>query len=94
MSFAPQHDWTAYESQVAKDEVERVRSLGTSERYAIYADMFAVIWTARQNDRKRDWEALDRWSWQEKLAIRQRCAAAYRRLDELRNGRAAANDAG
>ena len=46
--------------------------------FAIYADMFGVVWTARQNGGKGDWDELDRWSWQQKLALHLRCAEAYK----------------
>jgi len=94
MFIAPQQDWAAYQTRAAKEEAAWVRSLGTAERFAIYADLFATVWRAHKNRGRGDWEALDRWSWKQKLAVRLRCAEAYQRLDEIHNGRASAEDAG
>jgi hypothetical protein len=92
MSIAPQHDWAAYEALVAKDEAACLRTLGTDERFAIYADLFRVVWTARQGLVAQGWQKLDLWHWQQKLATRLRCVQAYQKLDDIRNGRAPATN--
>ena len=94
MPFAPQQDWSAFSVKSSDADAEWIRGLGTSERFAIYADMFGVVWTARQNGGKGDWDELDRWSWQQKLALHLRYAEAYKRLDEFRNARAATTNLG
>jgi hypothetical protein len=94
MSIVPKHDWAAYEASAAKQEATQLRSLGTGERFAIYADLFDVVWTARRGVATGDWEKLDRWSWRQKLATRLRCVHAFQKLDEIRNGRPAATNAG
>jgi len=94
MSIAPQQDWAACAAWTADEEAAWIRALGTSDRFTIYADLFGVIWTARQNSGQGDWEKLDRWSWQQKLVIRLRCVEAYKRLDEFRKARATATNSG
>jgi hypothetical protein len=86
MSIAPKQEWAAYQARMAEEEAAWVRKLDTSERFAIYADLFGVIWSARQNGGTGDWDELDRWHWQHKLAIRLRCVQAFRRLDEIHKG--------
>jgi hypothetical protein len=93
MPFAPQQDWTAFAAQTAAEESAWIRELKTEERFALYADLFGVIWKARQNRLRGDWDELDEWSWQQKLAVHQRCADAYRKLDEFQHARAAATNA-
>jgi hypothetical protein len=92
MSVAPKQDWAAYETRAAEDEAVWVRTLDTGDRFVIYADLFGLIWRARQDRGRGDWQAVDRWSWEQKLALRLRCTQAFQRLDEIRHGRAAAED--
>lgn len=94
MPFAPQQDWNAFAAQTAAEDAAWIRGLGIQERFALYADMFGLVWQARQNGLRGDWDELDEWNWQRKLANRQRCAAAYRKLDELQHARAAAANSG
>lgn len=91
--MAPQQDWSVFSVRSSDADAARIRALGTSERFAIYADMFGVVWTARQNRGQGDWDELDRWSWQQKLAIHLRCAEAFKKLDELHHARATAANA-
>jgi hypothetical protein len=86
MSFAPQQNWPAYAARAAEEDAKWVRALSLSERFALYADLFKIIWNARKNPRMGDWDRLDQWSWEQKLAKRRREVAAFRKLDELRNG--------
>lgn len=79
MGFAPQHDWQAYETVTAKSDAAWLRSLSAEDKFAIYADMFNLIWAARQG---QGWEQLEKWAWEEKLALRKRMVDAYRKLDE------------
>jgi hypothetical protein len=86
MSFAPQQNWRVYAERTATEQAHWVRALSLSERFDLYADLFNVIWNARQNAGMGDWDRLDQWSWEQKLARRQREVAAFRKRDELRNG--------
>ncbi len=92
MPFAPQQDWTAFAAQTAAEDSAWIQGLSAEERFALYADMFGIVWKARQNGLRGDWDVLDEWSWQRKLADRQRCVEAYRKLDELQHARAVAID--
>lgn len=83
MSFAPQHDWAAYPALTAQEDAAWLCSLSTSQRFDLYADMFNLAWNARQNNTTADWEALDRWRWEQKLAQRLRYVEVYRNLDEM-----------
>ena len=94
MPFAPQQDWTAFAAQTAAEESAWIQGLGTEERFALYADLFAVVWEARHNGLPGAWDELDEWSWQQKLAVHQRCADAYKKLDEFQHARAAAANSG
>ena len=55
-----------------------------AERFAVYADMYNMLWAARRNT-PGDWERLDRWRWEEKLAVRRRMVDAFAKLDRLRS---------
>jgi hypothetical protein len=80
-----------YEAITARENAEWIRSLTSQERFAIYADLFDVIWSARQT--LGDWEQLECWQWDQKLAHRLRMVEAFSKLDEFRRERAAANNA-
>jgi hypothetical protein len=94
MSISPQQDWNAFAAQTTAEDSAWIRGLSTEERFALYADMFGIIWKARQNGLRGDWDELDEWSWQRKLADRQRCVEAYRKLDEFQHVRAAEGNSG
>src|SRR5262245_37791886 len=94
MSIAPQQDWAMYAARTAAEEAKWLRALAPSERFVLYADLFEAIWTARQNQGLGDWERLDRWNWQQKLARRLQDVAGFQKLDEIRNGRAAPTHTG
>lgn len=83
MSFAPQHDWSYVESRSRESEAARLRSTTLAERFAVYADMYNMLWTARQSA-PGDWDRLERWRWEEKLALRGRMVEAFTKLDQLR----------
>jgi hypothetical protein len=92
MTFAPRHDWKAYEALTAESDAERLRALTPEEKFAIYADMFRIAREARNGP--GDWERLDRYLWEEKVAIRLRMVEAFRKMDQLDAERAASNSAG
>jgi hypothetical protein len=92
MSIAPKQDWAAYQQRLAKEDAAWVRGLTPGERFDIYANLFAIVWRARHN-LEGDWEKLEQWHWQQKLAMRQRCVRAYQKRDEIQHGRAAAEAA-
>ena len=90
MPFAPQQDWDAYRSLTADEDAAWLASLTVGERFALVADMFNLAWQARQNNAQVDWEAIDHWRWDQKLAQRLRFVEAHRKIDETRNARAPA----
>jgi hypothetical protein len=91
MHYAPQHDWSYYESQVRASDRDLARGLTTSERFAVYASFFDAIWTSRQQ-LPLDWEQLEGRRWQRKAALRRQMVEAFRKLDELRRERSSAKD--
>jgi hypothetical protein len=91
MGVAPQQNWPAYEALTRAEQAEWIRTLSPQDRFAIYEDLFNMIWTTR--DAHGDWDRLDRWHWQEKLAVRMRQVEAFNKLDQFRRERAAANNA-
>ena len=90
MVDVPQQDWSLYESLAHESDVAWVRGLTLQSRFAIYEDLFSVIWNGRRD--RGNWERLDRWNWDQKLAGRQRLVEAFAKLDQLYRERAAAND--
>jgi hypothetical protein len=83
MSIAPKQVWAYVEAQSRASEAIRLRSMTPPERFAVYADMYNTLWTARKNI-FGDWEQLDQWRWQEKLALRIRMVDAFAKLDQWR----------
>jgi hypothetical protein len=92
MVSPPKQNWSLYEAWTRQHDVDWLRGLSLQDRFAIYEDLFNVIWTARGNS--SDWARLDRRSWHQKLAIRLRQVEAFSKLDQLYRERAAANNAG
>jgi hypothetical protein len=90
MLDAPKQNWALYESRCRATDEARIRAMTTDERFALYASMFNLIWRDRDK-RPGDWERLDQWRWQQKLALRRRMVATYKKLDELYRDRAAGN---
>jgi len=84
MSFAPKQGWSYVEARSAVSEVERLRAMTPAERFAVYADMYNVLWKAKRA-MKGDWERLERLRWDEKLNLRVRMVDAYRKLDQFRS---------
>jgi hypothetical protein len=91
MAFAPQQIWSTYEGITRPEHADWVRALSPQERFSLYEDMFNMIWTSR--DARGDWDRLDRWRWEQKLATRIRQVEAFSKLDQFRRERAAANNA-
>jgi hypothetical protein len=89
MADVPQQDWAAYEARTAESDAAWIRGLTPEDRFALYADLFRIIWGARRGP--GDWERLDRWHWDQKLATRLRLVDAFRKLDEVRRARTAAS---
>ena len=76
----PQHDWDAYRASTAESDAAWIRSLTLEERFSLYEGMFDLIWEARKGP--GDWERLDQWSWEQKLALRNRMVEAFKELDK------------
>jgi len=82
MPDAPQQDWSYVEARSRDSEAARLRAMTPAEKFAVYADMYNMLWAARQNV-EGEWERLDQWRWEEKLAMRLRMVEAFTKLDEL-----------
>jgi hypothetical protein len=91
MAFAPQQNWQMLDRIALASDSEWVRSLTPSDRFAIYADLFDMIWEARGN--RGNWERLDEWNWRQKLALRLRMVEAFKKPDHARNERSNSHDA-
>jgi hypothetical protein len=83
MVFAPQQDWSSYESLTRADHCEWLRGLSPQDRFAIYTDMFDLIWNSR--DPNTDSDQLEQWHWEKKLAARMQQVEAFTKLDQLRS---------
>jgi hypothetical protein len=92
MANAPRQDWTAYRKRVKQCDAAWLRALSTDERFALYADLFDMIWEARGN--RGMGERLESWSWNQKVASRLRQVRAFAKLDELHRERAASHHSG
>ena len=92
MLDAPQHDWQYYEALTRQADVAWIRSLTASERFAIYADLFNMIWQARKSAQYSD--RLEERRWRQKLEIREIAVSAFAKLDQFRSERTTSEHAG
>jgi hypothetical protein len=92
MSFAPRQDWALFRELTRQADADWLRRLTVDERFEMYCDLFNIVREARQGP--GDWEKLDRWAWEQKVALRLRMVEAYQKLDELRRERTAADHTG
>ena len=90
MLDAPKQNWRAYDDLTRRDQADWVRSLSLQDRFAIYDDLFNMIWLGRQN--AGDWERLEKSRWKEKVARRLELVRAFVKLDQLYGERATANN--
>jgi hypothetical protein len=90
MVDVPQQDWSYYEAVTNREERAWLRGLSPQDRFAIYEDMFNVIWTAPRTP--IEIERLERLRWEQKLSVRLRLVEAFTKLDQFRRERAAANN--
>jgi hypothetical protein len=91
MLSAPNHDWVLLESASAPSDRAWLQGLSAADKFALYCSLFRIA-AAAPHDRESQ-RRLDRWAWQQKLALRRRLVDAFQKLDRLRNGRPASNDA-
>jgi hypothetical protein len=85
-----QQDWATYEALAAESDKAWLRALMPQDKFAIYNDLFTILWNAR---REGDWERLEAWAWEQKLAMRLKFVEAFRKRDELLRKREAAGGA-
>lgn len=83
MPDAPQQDWPLYDSMCREAEMAWLRSLTPADKFAIYNDLFNVVWEARKKLGVN--ERLDEWEWQQKLELRLRLVKSYAKWDEHQN---------
>ncbi|MEX0642116.1 MAG: hypothetical protein WD468_05415 [Pirellulales bacterium] len=93
MLDAPRQDWAAYRRLTRDSDTAWLRGLTLRDRFDLYADLFNIFWEARRRN-PGDWERLDQWHWNQKLATRLRMVDAFKKLDELRRERAATDHTG
>jgi hypothetical protein len=92
MLDAPRQDWAAYEKLAGPSDAAWLRGLTVAERFALYADLFNMVWDARRGP--GDWQRLEQWHWQQKLATRLRMVEAFNQLDQRTRERAAEHHPG
>jgi hypothetical protein len=90
MHVVPQQDWSYYEDRVRNIDAAWLRSLTFDKRFALYNDMFNLLWSAR-HDMPGDWARLDQHHWEEKISLRRRMVEACAKMDQMQRERAAAN---
>jgi hypothetical protein len=91
MLDAPRQNWALYEAMSRRSDIAWMRGLTPEASFAIYADLFSLIWQARDDAAGR--ERLDQVRWKAKLAVQRRMSEAFAKLDERRRGRSAPPDA-
>lgn len=87
---APKQDWNAYAAMTAASDAAWIRGLTVSDKFALYQEMFRLMWSAPRDPAER--ERLERWRWEQKLETRLRMVEAFRKLDQLQHARSAAED--
>ena len=88
MSFAPQQNWSLFESQCRAARISRLRNSSTDDDWAMYLSMFDLVVSQSEPVPSR----VSAVHWNEKLAIRQKLAAVFSKLDEMNRGRGPANN--
>jgi len=80
MSFAPQHDWDAYDAAVSDHELKRLREQTPDEKLKRYAHLFDMLHALRPH---RAWDhPIEIQRWKEKLEIRMRYVNAVIKPNE------------
>jgi hypothetical protein len=90
MADVPRQDWAYYEAKTAAEEAAWIRGLTPNDRFALYQDMFRIVWGPDRDPAVR--QRLEDWAWQEKLAMRLRFVEAFHKLDEIHRARAATDN--
>jgi hypothetical protein len=90
MVDSPQQDWSFYRAQLQSSDEAWIRGLTTSDRFAIYKDLFDAVWNCRQE--LGNWGHLDDWAWNQNLAARQQAVAAFTKLDQIRGAGSSPNN--
>jgi hypothetical protein len=81
MHDAPKQDWPMLERLSRSTDAAWIRGLTPADRFAIYADLFDLIWQARRDP--GEWKRLEDWHWKHKLATRLRMVDAFNKLDRI-----------
>lgn len=90
MMDSPRQDWCAYEASTRQENANWVRNLSPLDRFAIYDDLFNLIWSARGD--AGNWSRLEQWNWKQKVAARLKLVSAFTSLDQFRCERAASKN--
>ena len=83
MSIATRQNWTPFAERIVAEEAAWIRGADVSDQFVAYAEISNIVWEAR-NDVGGDWDALERWNWQQKLILRLFYVDAFRKMDEYR----------
>jgi hypothetical protein len=92
MATAAQPDWSYYKTREGECDATWLRSLSVGERFALYEDMFNILWAARA-EMSGNWARLEQRQWAEKIDRRQRLVEAFLKRDQVLSERAAAHHA-
>lgn len=85
MLDAPRQDWDLYDALTRTSDDAWIRNLTPQSRFAIYEDLFNLVWHAHAG--RSGQSRLEGARWEAKLALRQRMAEAFAMLDNCRRGR-------
>ena len=91
MSFAPRQDWDLYRAHSAAIDAAHNRSRTVQQRFALYEDLFRLIF--RHRDGSAEWELIERLQWDQKLKRRMELNHIYSGTEQPQHGKAPGNDA-
>ena len=81
MIEAPRQDWQWYESMCRSDHAKWLRCLTPAESFRLYEELHDLAMSQMVSSPGTN--ALERRSWQEKLAVRRRLRQAFNELDRV-----------
>ncbi len=84
MLDAPKQNWQLYE-KLRRRYQQGARNLSPSQSFSIFQDLWSLTYGRMMSSEIKEHIAQIRW--EEKLAIRRKIVKAFKKLDEMRNGR-------
>ena len=87
MSFAPQQNWSLFESRCQAARISRLRNSSAEADWAMYLSMFDLATNQPEPVSNRVAAA----HWNEKLTLRRKLVAVFSKCNEINCGRGSAN---